>query len=388
MNNKKWWQRARFSMALALGGIFLLTLILSIYYGAQIGVDGKMRTQPHDEGVISSVKEVPCDSGIDGVDGVCYETTVDHNGDTKAMTIPSQIVATGVEVKEGDQVYVGEYSENRLSFVDFKRTVPISLLALAYGLVVVLVAQMRGIRALAALAVSCGIIGWFIIPGILSPGINGLLITSLGSVFILFVTLYLAHGLSMRTSTALAGTMAGLAATVLLGMLATSAARLTGITGEESLTALSLFGDGTHLSDIITCGIVIASLGILNDVSIAQASTVWELSHVSGGRVSRREIFISAMRVGRDHIASTVYTITFVYVGSSLPVFLTLAMYPGPLGQIVSGSLFAEEIVRTLASSIGLVLTIPLTTLIASLVVTTGRINSKVESNVDISIED
>jgi uncharacterized membrane protein len=108
---------------------------------------------------------------------------------------------------------------------------------------------------------------------------------------------------------------------------------------------------------------------VLNDVTITQASAVWELRAVSPG-ASRRELFAGGMRIGRDHIASTVYTIAFAYTGAALPVLLLLEIYQLPLGPTLTSGEFAEELVRTMVGSIGLVLAIPLTTAIAALVVT------------------
>jgi uncharacterized membrane protein len=104
---------------------------------------------------------------------------------------------------------------------------------------------------------------------------------------------------------------------------------------------------------------------VLNDVTITQASAVWELRAVSPG-ASRRELFAGGMRIGRDHIASTVYTIAFAYTGAALPVLLLLEIYQLPLGPTLTSGEFAEELVRTMVGSIGLVLAIPLTTAIAA----------------------
>jgi uncharacterized membrane protein len=195
------------------------------------------------------------------------------------------------------------------------------------------------------------------------------------STLIMTVVLYLAHGLSLRTSTALLGTLTGLALTTGLGVLGAEWAHLSGVTSEDSYRLSQLLGESgaTSLRGLFLCGLVLAGLGVLNDVTITQASAVWELRALSP-QAGWRELFDGGMRIGRDHIASTVYTIAFAYTGAALPVLLLLQIYQLPLLPTLTGGEFAEEIVRTFVGSIGLVLAIPLTTAIATLVVTRTRV--------------
>lgn len=255
------------------------------------------------------------------------------------------------------------------TWYDFSRSVPLGVLAAAFALVVVLVAGLRGLRALIGLALAFGVIGTWMLPALLD-GRDPLTVGLVGSAAIMVVVLYLAHGLSRRTTTALLGTMAGLAVTAALGAVAARAAHLTGVATEDAYRLAQLTGqlDGTALRGLFLCGVVLAGLGVLNDVTITQASAVWELRESDPG-ADRRSLFRRGMRIGRDHIASTVYTIAFAYAGAALPVLLLLEVYRLPLLQTISSGAFAEEITRTLVGSIGLVLAIPLTTAIAALVV-------------------
>ncbi len=186
----------------------------------------------------------------------------------------------------------------------------------------------------------------------------------------MFASLYLAHGVSIRTTTALLGTFLGLAITVVLAMWSTRAANLTGTSSEHAVMLSSTFPN-LSLTDLLMCGIVIAGLGALNDVTITQASAVWEL-HAANPALPRRTLFTSGMRIGRDHIASTVYTLAFAYVGTALPVLMVAALMDrAALDTLMAGEI-AEEVVRTLVSSVGLVLAIPATTGIAALLVRTS----------------
>ena len=256
------------------------------------------------------------------------------------------------------------------AWYDFSRTLPLGLLAAAFAVVVTAVAGLRGLRALLGLGLAFVVIAVFMLPALLE-GKDALAVGLVGSSAIMFVVLYLAHGFSRRTTTALLGTFAGLGVTAVLGVLAARAAHLTGIATEENYRLAMLTGqlDGTALRGLFLCGVVLAGLGVLNDVTITQASAVWEL-RAADPQASRRTLFSRGMRIGRDHIASTVYTIAFAYAGAALPVLLLLQVYRLPIFQTISSGEFAEEIARTLVGSIGLVLAIPLTTVIAAAVVT------------------
>jgi uncharacterized membrane protein len=235
---------------------------------------------------------------------------------------------------------------------------------------VLAVGRWRGLYALASLAFGAAVVWWFLVPALMdgSPGI-GVALT--GSSLIMFVVLYLTHGLSLRTSTALAGTLAGIAITAVLAAVAVDDARLTGIS-DDAGSLLRGFGEGLDFPSLLGCALVIAGLGVLNDVTITQASAVWELRAASP-HASRREIYAGAMRIGRDHIASTIYTIVFAYVGTALFVLMLLSVYDRSILELRSTEQLAEEIVRTLVTSIGLVLAVPVTTMVGVLIAAPTR---------------
>ena len=254
------------------------------------------------------------------------------------------------------------------AFSDVERTVPLTTLALAFVLVTALVAGWRGIRAIVGLVVALVVLWVYVIPGLVA-GENALLLTLCAAVAIMTVVGYVTHGLSVRTSTALLGTFAGLAMVAGIGTLGVWAAHLNPITGEQDYQIASVLGSHgvSSLRGMFLAGVVLAGLGVLNDVTITQVSAVWELRAARPG-AGWRSLFAGAMRIGRDHVASTIYTIAFAYVGASLPVLLLLQLYGLPLRQTLTGGAFAQEIVRTLSGSIGLVLAIPLTTAVAAVV--------------------
>jgi uncharacterized membrane protein len=208
------------------------------------------------------------------------------------------------------------------------------------------------------------------LPALLT-GESGLAVALVGSAAIMYVVLYLAHGVSLRTSAALAGTLVGIAITAAIGLTAVHSQRLSGVSDESGSLLTSLVG---HVSfqGLLTCALIIAGLGVLNDVTITQASSVWELRAASPA-MPHRQLFTSAMRIGRDHIASTIYTIVFAYAGTALTVLLLLFVYDRPLVELLSTEDIAEEVTRTLSSAIGLVLAVPVTTAIATATVAPRR---------------
>ncbi|MGY3317862.1 YibE/F family protein [Arthrobacter sp. TE12232] len=265
--------------------------------------------------------------------------------------------AQGASEAQGAPAYV---------FVDFVRTLPIIFLAVLYAVVVIAVARWRGLRALIGLVGAYVVLVSFMLPGLVE-GKPPLLLALVGSTVIMIGVLYFAHGFSARTSTALLGTMFGLAITSLLAAWATDAANLAGV-GSHDAATLTNISDNISISGIILCGLIISGLGVLNDVTITQSSAVWELWELAPD-TSAPQLFASAMRIGRDHIASTVYTIAFAYAGAALPVLILVMLYERPLGDALTSAELSEEVIRTLVGSVGLVLAVPVTTLIAVLVV-------------------
>lgn len=252
------------------------------------------------------------------------------------------------------------------SLITVDRIPVLAIFTILFVVAVLVVAGRKGFFGLLGLVVSGVVLFGFMIPA-LTSGQPAVWVAIVGSTAIMFVVLYLAHGVSWRTTSAFVGTWLSLLVTTGLGALGVSMARLSGISSEETLALTNLLGD-LDFPDILTCSLVIAGLGVLNDVTITQASSVWEV-RAAGPHLSRGQLFASGMRIGRDHIASTIYTIVFAYAGAALSLLLLLSLYEQPLNLLLSTEQFSEEIIRTLGSGIGLVLSVPLTTGVAALTV-------------------
>ena len=299
-------------------------------------------------------------------DAVCAEIT---SGEGRGLVVPVHVPAESLPAAQvGDRMRV-MYTAQALAggtpyvFVDYDRQLPVGALAVAYLVLVVAVAGLKGLRAVLGLVLATGVLLRFMIPALLALH-PPLLVTLVGSVAMMLLAVYVAHGVSVRTTTALLGTLAGVVITVVLALWGVDAANLTGAVGEDALT-LTAIVPGLSLTSLLTCGMVIAGLGVLNDVTITQASAVWGL-HAANPTLSRARLLTGGMRIGRDHIASTVYTLAFAYAGTALPLILAAALIDRSVVDTLLSGEIAEEIVRTLVSSIGLVLAIPATTAIAA----------------------
>jgi uncharacterized membrane protein len=320
------------------------------------------------DGRVVSLEEFDC--GDPERPATCARAVVevldgDGKGDFQQIELDAVVVANGVE--EGDTLVLtrdpGAEGDVAYNFFDFERDTPIVALAAAFAVVVGLVARGRGLASLVGLGFAFFILLQFVLPGLLSES-SPTLVSLVGSSAIMFVVLYLAHGFSARTTTALVGTLFGLALVAVLGSLSVSAARLTGLTSEET-TTLNNFDPTLSFSGLVLAGIVVAGLGVLNDVTITQASAIWQLNEVDDA-MTGRELYSRGMAVGRDHIASTVYTIVFAYAGAALPLLLLFELYDQPWDVVLTSSALAEEVIRTMVGAIALVLAVPVTTAVGA----------------------
>jgi uncharacterized membrane protein len=249
------------------------------------------------------------------------------------------------------------------AFYDYERGWPLAVLALAFAVVIVAVARWRGLRAMIGIAVAFGVLVVFLLPA-LRDGAPAVPVALVSSAAILYAVIYLAHGVSLRTSAALLGTLTSLLLAAGLSWAAIELAQLTGLSEDQNNEVATYLGH-VSITGLLLAGFIIGSLGVLNDVTVTQASTVFELANV-GENPSRRAIFAGAMRVGRDHIASTVYTLVLAYAGSSLPLLLLFSVADRSLGDVLVSEAVAIEIARSAVGGIALALSVPLTTGIAA----------------------
>lgn len=276
----------------------------------------------------------------------------------------------GRRLLEGDQVIVAsspvEGEGPSYYFVDYDRRFPLLILVLVFAAVVVGLSRLHGFLSLVGVTLSVLLLVVFVMPAILE-GASPIAVAIVGAAAIMFLTLYLAHGVNARTTTAILGTMVSLGLTALLALVFVELGRFTGF-GSEEASFLQLSADRINLQGLLLGGIIIGTLGVLDDVTITQASAVWEL-RAANPAYKVRDLYNAGIRIGRDHVASTVNTLVLAYAGASLPLLILFSISDRGFVDVLNSEVVAEEIVRTLVGSIGLVASVPITTLLAAMVV-------------------
>lgn len=272
------------------------------------------------------------------------------------------------EVSMGDNLrlvrHVDAAGAPRYAFDDFTRSTPLLFIVLLFAAAIIGIARWRGLRALIGLAVAFGVVALFTLPALLQGG-PPLPIALVTGAAILYAVLYLAHGVNLRTSAALLGTLASMAVAAALSIPAIHFTHLTGLSDEQNVY-VSAYIQNVSITGLLLAGFIIGALGVLNDVTITQAGAAFELAELDPA-ATRQDIFTAAMRVGRDHIASTVYTLVLAYAGGALPLLLIFTVADAPIVDILTGEAVAIEIVRACVGGIALALSVPLTTAIAVL---------------------
>ena len=251
------------------------------------------------------------------------------------------------------------------SFVDYERRAPLLWLALGFFALVALLGRRVGVLSLLGVGVGLILVTAFVVPAILD-GKPPFAVALVGSFAAMFATIVLVYGIGAKSLAALLGTAASLVLTAVLATVFTAAAHITGRSSEEA-TLLQGLGEGRiSLGGLVLAGILIAALGVLNDVTIGQASTVLALRRANP-RQRFAELYRAGAEVGRDHLGATVNTLVFAYAGASLPLLLIFSSQDIGFSEAVNRELVATEIVATLVGSIGLVAAVPLTTATAAL---------------------
>ncbi|MFI7137516.1 YibE/F family protein [Streptomyces massasporeus] len=315
-------------------------------------------------------------SAVQQEKGSCKRATIRvDSGDDKGRTF-TEIVQPDQsrQLQEGQEVVVAYEpsapKDLQYSVTDINRRLPMGLLAGIFAIAVVVVGRLRGVMALVALAISFMVLNFFILPAILQ-GSNPLVVAVVGASAIMLIALYLCHGLSARTSVAVLGTLISLLLIGILGSVFIDWAALTGNTDDNTGLIHGLYPT-IDMSGLLLAGVIIGSLGVLDDVTVTQTSAVWEL-HEANPSMGWRGLYRAGIRIGRDHIASVVNTLVLAYAGAALPLLLLFSIAQSSVGTVANSELVAEEIVRTLVGSIGLVASVPVTTALAALVVAADR---------------
>lgn len=359
-------RRVRITVALVLVPLILLTCAALVWLwpeGGGYGFAGRYASE-RAHGTVTAVG--PCTADVPE----CRSATVRLDRGAGAPGEVEAIVPFGdqaPDVTAGDRVvlaYSGQAPpDQQYTFQDFDRTRSLAVLLMVFVVGVLILSRWRGVGSLASLALSLVLVVGFTLPA-LSEGEPALLVAIATAGAIMVSTLWLSHGVSVRTNIAIIGTLLALIVTGTLGHVFTMAGRFTGLTDEASQYIASTNAE-VDVGGLLLAGLVIGALGVLDDVTVTQTAVVWELAHADP-HASRRSLFAQGMRIGRAHVASTVNTLALAYVGAMLPLLLVVSALGLPFAATVNQELIAQEIVRGLVGGIGILTAVPITTALAA----------------------
>lgn len=315
-------------------------------------------------GTVQTVQESTCDAEVTDPDPRCGTATVLLDDDrTVGVELPTGPGAP--RVGEGDAVVLlfddgpdGEF----YSIVDQQRSIGLWVGLLAFAFALFAFGRWRGLTALVGLGVTFLVLLFFVVPAIIG-GEQPVLVAIVGSTAIALSVLYLTHGFGAATTVALIGTLAAFVLTGLLAWLATVGLHLTGVTDDIAMSVETSYG--IDMGALLIASIIIGSLGVLDDVTVTQSVTVRELARANPD-LGGRQLYRSATRVGRSHIASVVNTIVLAYAGASLPLLVLVVADNTSLGGVLTDQYIAQEIARSLVATLGLIAAVPITTALAA----------------------
>ncbi|HEX7189078.1 MAG TPA: YibE/F family protein [Actinomycetes bacterium] len=349
-------------------------LVLRPGADADLGLGALGPTADRENGSIVDVRREPCIGAQPPADGsaapTCPTARVRLTTGPADGRVVDAIVPEGEGTptfSPGDDVVVAFIAEapegQQYQVVDFQRGKPLVVLAALFAVVVVLAGRWRGVAALVGLGVSGVVLLTFVVPAVLA-GESPLLVAVVGSSAIMLVSLFLAHGFTARTAVAVLSTAATLALIGSLAFAVVAVSHFTGLGSEDVAYLRSVHGE-IDLRGLLLAGIVIGSLGVLDDMTVTQTSVTWEIAHADRS-ASARAVYRASSRVGRDHVASIVNTLVLAYAGAALPLLLLFTVSEAHSSDVVTTELVAQEVVRTLVGGIGIVAAAPLTTALAT----------------------
>jgi len=278
------------------------------------------------------------------------------------------LVSEVVELSVGDNIYVNRLIDingnEYIAFMDFERRPVLVVVVLLFVALLLFFSRWQAVRALVSLGGSIAAIFFVLVP-LLLAGYNPALVSVLVAAFVLAFVLFGTHGFNPRTYIAFGGTYAAVVVTGLIAYVSVDLMRLTGFSADASVYLNFATNGQLDLAGLLLGGIIIGILGILDDVSITQASVVQEIKRANPA-LRFRELYTRAIRVGRDHIGSLVNTLALAYVGVSLPLILLYAKTSENWWMSLNQEVIAAELIRIIVGSIGLILAVPLTTLAAA----------------------
>jgi uncharacterized membrane protein len=353
--------------------------MVALWPGERESVLSEGLTAPTERAVISSVSADPCPPPQPGTCVTVVATIETGNDEGADVTLPVGSGPLLPDFQVGDEIRVSRVEAPptgagpaagtpQYNFVDFERRSPMLWLAVAFAVLVIAFGRLRGALSLLGLAASLVVVVVFVVPAILD-GTSPLAVAVVGSMAVMLLTISLAHGLGPKSIAAILGTTCSLVLVALLALLFTELTHLTGFAAGDEAALVQLGTADISLDGLLLAGMVIGALGVLDDVTVSQASTVLAL-RATNPAMGFGRLYGRAIDVGRDHVTATVNTLVLAYVGTSLPVLLIFGSGGIGFAEAVNVELVAQAIVGTLVGSIGLIAAVPITTALAAALAT------------------
>ena len=317
--------------------------------------------------LIPGTEEIHCDRAL---------VKITSGEDAGHMT---QLVTFGKagdpQLETGDKIVLSKATDPSgavtYAFADYQRTGSLILWAVIVTIIVIAFGAWQGVRAIVGLAFSLGVVFAFLLPALIDA-YSPLWTALVSCAAIVLVAVPLVHGANWKAASAVGGSLLALIIAAFLAWATIDTSQLQGYSSEDNLKLL-LYMPGVSILGVLLCGFVVGSLGSLADVAVGQASTVTEL-HEADPDARPRELFLSAMKVGRDHIASMIYTLILTYTGATLPLLLLITAAQRPASQMLTSDLVATELLRSGVGAMALILAVPITTLIAAFTIPHSRV--------------
>lgn len=279
-------------------------------------------------------------------------------------------ISSNHKLKKGDVVFVLASSTEQgdvFLIQDRSRLPALFWISLVFAALTILICRKQGLRALLSLFATFFVVIGFVVPRILS-GAEPISTIVISSVVIVVTSIVIIHGWTKKSKVAISGMLIGIFFTAIISRVFTEVAYLTGSAVEEAMFLKDYLGTDINFSGLLLASFILGSLGILDDIAITQTSTAQEISKTDS-TLRPIDIFKKSMRIGIDHIASMINTLFLAYAGASFTLLLLFGINQAPFDSffdVVNNELVATEIIRTLVGSIGLILTVPITTYIAA----------------------
>lgn len=349
-------------------------LLLILFISLPSYVYAQESEQVH-KGTVNEIFEVECSEVLDS-GYTCFEYSVLVDGkEDLVRSIPIMSETGESRFHVGDRVYTSYFTDGfeseGWSITGFVRDSSILVMVAIFAFLALVIGRRQGFGSLLSLGFTVFVLYVWAIPRILNGG-NILLIGVITVCVILVVIMYASHGFYKKTHIAVLSTIIGVLMVSLFAKIFISATRIDGLGSEEAFLLQSQTGGSISLSEVFFVSILIGAMGILDDVVISQISAINEL-HIANPQLTNRQLFVQAMNIGRDHLSSMINTLFIAYAGSSFALVILLTYSSGGIGNILRTDAIAEEIVRTLSASIGILLVVPISSLIAAYLIPTAK---------------